>query len=206
MSVRILAIHISLLFVLLFSMGPARAAPVLSLTAPVPMTSVPPHMQSWCDADGTATFDQALQAPFADLASQQITFGYRHDACWFRAELHNRSEEAMPLWLQIDYALLDEVDVYLIDGGQREYWKMGDLQTFSSRPVRIRAYTVPISLAPAETKQLYLRVKTTSAMTVPVTISGRLGKMLATVGTPIAVAERQLLGTVRATAAVCRAP
>lgn len=173
MSVRILAIHISLLFVLLFSMGPARAAPVLSLTAPVPMTSVPPHMQSWCDADGTATFDQALQAPFADLASQQITFGYRHDACWFRAELHNRSEEAMPLWLQIDYALLDEVDVYLIDGGQREYWKMGDLQTFSSRPVRIRAYTVPISLAPAETKQLYLRVKTTSAMTVPVTISGR---------------------------------
>jgi hypothetical protein len=69
--------------------------------------------------------------------------------------------------------LLDPVALYLIGDAGVEFWQLGDKQSFSSRPVQIRLYTVPLTLKAGAEKSLYMRVKTTSSMTVPVSLSGR---------------------------------
>jgi len=158
----------------LWSLPVWSAAPgVLVLQKPVPMTSVTPSMQYWCDGDGGADLNEAMAASFEDVPGRQITFGYRSDACWFKTRLRNTGDQALPLWLLVDYALLDEVDLYLIDDHATAWWRMGDTLAFGARPVQIRTFTVPLTLQPRMNYELYLRVKTTSSMNVPVSISGR---------------------------------
>ena len=160
------------LVALVFS-GQASAAAVLTLEEPVPLMPLAPAMDYWCDGGNQASLEQALNAPFAELPGQQITFGYRSDACWFRARLRNGGEHPVPLWVLVDYALLDEVDLYLLDDTGKDWWRMGDTQSFTARPVHIRTFTVPVTLLPKQDYTLLLRVRTTSSMNVPVSMSGR---------------------------------
>lgn len=159
---------------LLLSSVTAFAALVpLQLQDPVEITALPPHMEMWCDGSGESELADARAEEYGEIKGGQITLGYRSDACWFRAELTNASENNLPLWLLVDYALLDQVELYLIGDDGVEFWQLGDKQSFSSRPVQIRLYTVPLTLKAGAEKSLYMRVKTTSSMTVPVSLSGR---------------------------------
>lgn len=152
----------------------AQEALRLSLQEPVGTLQLGPSMQSWCDSDGTATLEQARSADFQPLVRKQINFGYRKDACWFRVSLENATQQALPLWLQVDYAILDEVDFFLVDEQGVEAWHMGDTQPFSERPVHLRNFIVPFTLNPSSERTLYLRIfSLTSSMTVPVSLSGR---------------------------------
>ncbi|WP_161317773.1 hybrid sensor histidine kinase/response regulator [Alcanivorax sp. DP30] len=152
----------------------AQDALPLSLQEPVETLQLGPSMQIWCDDDGSATLDQARTADFQPLVRKQINLGYRKDACWFRVNLENTSTQTLPLWLQVDYAILDEVDFFLVDEQGVEAWHMGDTQPFSDRPVHLRNFIVPFTLKPTSERTLYLRVfSLSSSMTVPVSLSGR---------------------------------
>lgn len=151
----------------------ASASSSLSLQDPVPMTLMSPSMLYWCDGDGSADLATARAAQFSELPGEQITFGYRSDACWFKSRVNNAGNQPLPLWLFIDYALLDEIDLYLIDDTATAFWHMGDNQAYSARPVKIRTFTIPLTLSPHIDYELFLRVRTTSSMNVPVSISGR---------------------------------
>lgn len=157
---------------LLSSVAALGALAPLRLQDPVEITALAPHMEMWCDGNGESQLADARVAEYGEIKGHQIILGYRSDACWFHAELMNVSANNLPLWLLVDYALLDHVDLYLIDDDGSEYWSLGDEQSFSSRPVQIRLYTVPLMLKAGAEKSLYMRIKTTSSMTVPVSLSG----------------------------------
>lgn len=168
---RVLGIGIVSLLLSFSVSAPAALSP-LRLQDPLEIIALPPHMEMWCDGSGESELAAALVAEYGEIKGNQITLGYRSDACWFRAELINASASNLPLWLLVDYALLDEVDLYLIGDSGVESWRLGDKQSFSSRPVPIRIYTVPLILKAGDEKSLYMRVKTTSSMTVPLSLSG----------------------------------
>src|SRR5690606_35893306 len=151
---------------------PASAMPLVELTAPVSMLPLAPSMERWCDGTAESTLESVQDAPFVAHDANQIALGYRDDACWFRTRLLNTSNQALPLWLIADYAILDELDVWMLANGTQTHWRLGDHQQFVSRPVRIRTFTVPLMLAPQDEVWLYLRVQTTSTMTVPLYLSG----------------------------------
>ena len=145
----------------------------LQVHSPVHTILLGPQLQSWCDGDGLSTLEQAQRQEFQPLERRQINFGYRQDACWFRVNLENTASSELPLWLQVDYAILDQVDVYITGGTESQAWHMGDTLPFNQRPVRLRNFTVPFSLPAHSNRTLYLRVRTiTSAMTVPLSLSG----------------------------------
>ena len=151
----------SLLLGWLFAV-PASAMPLLELTAPVSMLPLASSMERWCDGTADSTLDSVQDEPFVAHGANQIALGYRDDACWFRTALVNTSDQALPLWLIADYAILDKLDVWLLADGKQTHWRLGDHQQYVSRPVRIRTFTVPLMLAPQEQVWLYLRVQTTS--------------------------------------------
>ena len=161
----------SLLLGWLFAL-PASAMPLVEVTAPVSMLPLAPSMERWCDGNAESTLESVQGAPFVAHDADQIALGYRDDACWFRTRLLNTSAQALPLWLIADYAILDELDVWMLANGTQTHWRLGDHQQFVSRPVRIRTFTVPLMLAPQDEVWLYLRVQTTSTMTIPLFLSG----------------------------------
>ncbi len=152
----------------------ASAAGHLQVENPVTNIELGTHMESWCDNDGLSTLAKARSQHYTPLQRSRINFGYRKDACWFRVALENTGDTELPLWLQVDYAVLDNVDFFLTRGDQVHAWHMGDTLPFSSRAVHLRTFTLPFTLSAGETRTLYLRVHTiSSAMTVPLTLSGR---------------------------------
>src|SRR5690606_25196192 len=126
----------------LFAVAPALAAP-LTLTPPVATTALASYLDYWCDGNGQATLDEAQRQDYRRVGTAQVAFGYRDDACWFRVRLAHAGSDPLPLWLAIDYGLLDAVDVYLVPAGQQtQHWSLGEATPFSQRLVATRAFTV----------------------------------------------------------------
>lgn len=155
---------------------PSRAGTPLLLSDPVAHISLAPHLSYWCDGDARSTLAQARTETFTPLPSRQVTFGYRADACWFRANLINTESAALRTWLLVDYALLDELDIFLVDDGGAPFpgqqWLLGDTRPFADRPIPARFFIVPLALPADDAVQLYVRVRTHSSMTVPLVLSG----------------------------------
>lgn len=167
---RLLALlsWLALLPALLSTSIPAAALSPLQVAPDSARQALGPVIRYWCDEDAQSDLAEARYAPLTPLGKPQIAFGYRDDACWFHFVLHNVAEQHARLLLLIDYALLDEVDLY---GPDQQHWSMGDRNAYRQRPLLLRNFTVPLTLAPGEQAGYWLRVRTTSSMTVPLTVS-----------------------------------
>jgi len=95
-------------------------------------------------------------------------FGMTSDQYWFRIHLTNLEVYTLPLTLQLDYALLDYIEVYLYQEGSlvRSY-VTGDLLPFSQRPVLYPSFLFPLELASKRDHVLLIKVQTQGAMKVP---------------------------------------
>ncbi|MDF1628467.1 MAG: 7TM diverse intracellular signaling domain-containing protein [Alcanivoracaceae bacterium] len=129
------------------------------------------HVLYWCDKTGDSTLADAQSAQFLPLDKTQITFGYRSDACWFRFNLRNSSATVQEALLLIDYALLDYLDLYGLDMGEPRHWVLGDLSADRQLPLNLRNPAVSMRLLPGSDNEYWIRVKTTSSMSLPITVS-----------------------------------
>ncbi|MDX1754575.1 MAG: diguanylate cyclase [Marinobacter sp.] len=103
--------------------------------------------------------------------SDHLSFGYGDQAYWFRVAVQYGGNLEASAYLEIAYPVLDQVDVYLVNGGElRKSWRLGDKQPFYERPVLHRNFLVPLLLPPNQVQTLFLRVETTSSMQVPLTL------------------------------------
>lgn len=99
---------------------------------------------------------------------QQIpSFGFSKDSYWFRFSVPEYEERWL---LELNYALLDQVDFYRVNRtGVVEIVRTGDHLPFSERPIKHRAYLFPFDSS-TEPQQIYLRVKSSSAIQLPLTL------------------------------------
>jgi diguanylate cyclase (GGDEF)-like protein len=127
------------------------------------------------DADATATPAQMFAAAdagrFAPLPDGSATFGFVDGAYWFHLRLAN-ADAADTRWLLVlDYALLDELDLYLRDvDGHVEHAASGDLRPFAQRGVSYRQPNFWLTLAPGRPLDVLLRAQSRSSMQVPLTL------------------------------------
>jgi len=116
------------------------------------------------DRAGVLTIAQAAAADagFAPLAAPALTRGYTRDVYWLRLTLPAFAAQG-PRWLQVPPAILDDVRLYVPDGGGA--WRerrAGDTLPFALRgPYRVASF--PLAPMPEGTV-LYLRIATTSIM------------------------------------------
>lgn len=157
--------------------------PIFSHATSLNITSVPARLElePWityvCDGDTPHDISTrrapSQQHQFKPLPKPHISLGFRPDACWFRWEMRNASEQPQRLLFSIDYPVLDHVDLYQVSRNVLTHQSLGDAKAFSDRKIDSRNFVLPLDLAPHQTAVYYLRVQSSGSMTVPLYLSDR---------------------------------
>ncbi|HEY2928905.1 diguanylate cyclase [Piscinibacter sp.] len=115
---------------------------------------------------------RAASARFAPPRSAYATLGLRKDAVWLRLPLAVSAQSDGRWILDIDYAVLNRIDLHVLRDGQLvQHAVLGNLQPFSQRPLRSRSHAVALALQPGASYELFLRVETLGGMILPITLN-----------------------------------
>ena len=162
---------------LLALQGTARAEPPADLRLVDEAQSVAmwPYMRLLFDPQQEWKPPDLLGQPhlFSAAPHTQPTLGVRTDeAVWLRTQFSVSPVSDANWILDIDYPALNRIDVVLATEGriiQEE--QLGNLQPFSERPLQSRSHAMALEVQPGHTYELLLRVQTTGAMVLPITLN-----------------------------------
>ncbi|MBN2078816.1 MAG: hypothetical protein JW838_07605 [Spirochaetes bacterium] len=117
------------------------------------------------DTEGGLSLDDVRQSPdWKNTEAEAVNFGFTTSVYWFRFAAANRGYGDRDIFLEINYPMLDYVDLYIPNGnGTYRNKRSGDLIPFSEREVKDRNIMFPIQL-PKTPGYFYLRVQTTSSV------------------------------------------
>ncbi|MCD6586594.1 MAG: GGDEF domain-containing protein [Desulfobacteraceae bacterium] len=133
------------------------------------------HLSYIEDATGTLTFEQIGQPgkknQWHRVPEATVNFGYTDAAFWFMLRLINTETVPLKRVMEIAYPVLDHIDVYQVTAdGKTIHTKMGDKQPFHLRPILHRNFMIPVTLAPNAPLKIFIRVKTSSSMQIPLNL------------------------------------
>ncbi len=115
----------------------------------------------------------ARLADFRPPQSPHANFGVRRDTVWLRVPLTVPASERGRWVLDIDYASLDQIDVFVVsDGVATQHHRLGDERPFAERPLPSNTHAVALAFERGTEQELLLRVRTTSSMIVPLRLVG----------------------------------
>ncbi|RLU03604.1 MAG: diguanylate cyclase [Ketobacter sp.] len=125
--------------------------------------------------------DPASQLQISDILNGQLewiqngdkTFNksYNESSWWLKIEIDNPTDKAQTRLLEISYPVLDYIDVYLVsnDALIAEH-KLGDKYPYHKRLFDHRNFIIPLQWQAQQHLTVYLRVESSSAVQVPVTL------------------------------------
>ncbi|MAR92948.1 MAG: hypothetical protein CML06_19035 [Pseudomonadales bacterium] len=133
------------------------------------------HLRYFEDPSGSRTIaelrDDPFQGRWQSQSEEAFNQGYSQSAWWLTLRLENPMSQPVESLLELGYAVLDQVDVYVYSGPELvRHYAMGDLQPFSERPVIHRFFVIPLQWAPGETLDIYYRIKTSTSVQAPPTL------------------------------------
>ncbi|MCE2996038.1 MAG: 7TM diverse intracellular signaling domain-containing protein [Cyclobacteriaceae bacterium] len=107
---------------------------------------------------------------FDSLHAQRApSFGFDNATHWFKITLKNHS--AIHDWLiEVAYPPLDSVDLFYQDTAGWHHKTGGDHYPMATREIKHRHVTFSLPLSTQESVTLYLKIRSTSSMQVPITI------------------------------------
>lgn len=133
-----------------------------------------PYLQYVVDPSGQLDLQQLRgnqQMRWQQTPASGASFGYTSDTYWFRLTLRNSGSQPQERLLELAYPVLDHADIYQYSNGSfTRHWAVGDKFPFGSRPFWHRNFVVPFTLAPNGQSELWIRVRTDSAMQVPLAL------------------------------------
>ncbi|TVP55125.1 MAG: GGDEF domain-containing protein [Halomonadaceae bacterium] len=148
-------------------------ADTLALTPDQGSLQLGPYVEYLEDPEGTLTIDQVQHRSSGWVASQQdiLSFGYTASAYWVRFRLTQDGARALSYLLEIAYPVLDHVHVHVFEEAvQVAEFTMGDQLPYGKRPIDNPNFLVPLTVQPSATTTLYVRVQSSSAVQVPLTL------------------------------------
>jgi signal transduction histidine kinase len=133
------------------------------------------------DVSGEATVSDVSAMPerFRPAGSDTFSAGHSDSAFWLKVDLLYLPKDvaAHREWLvELAYPPMDYVDFYLPDASGTPHlaWQTGDMLPFSSRQIKQNNYLFEVGFEPGQSKTVYLRVKSSSSIQVPLSLwSGR---------------------------------
>ena len=117
------------------------------------------------DKEGSLSFEAAQKSTgWQKTETEAVNFGFTPSQYWFRFDIQDRDTKHPELYLEIDYPMLDYVDLYYPDNtGTYRQKKTGDMLPFSSREIDDRK--IIFTVHPMEKPSTYyMRVKTSSSI------------------------------------------
>jgi diguanylate cyclase len=114
-------------------------------------------------------------ADFRPPPSPHANLGVRRDTVWLRVPIVVPASERGRWVLDIDYASLDRIDVFVVsDGIATQQHRLGDERVFAERPLPSSGHAVALAFERGTEQELLLRVRTTSSMIVPLRLVGEV--------------------------------
>ncbi|WP_369600340.1 EAL domain-containing protein [Hahella sp. SMD15-11] len=172
--IRKLAAAMIWLPVLLWGILPSQAATLQlnQISSPVVLGEALDYLE---DPDGSLSvldIQHDTRLDWQHSNARVPNHGYTSSAYWYRLQVENTSTMQQYRLLEVGYALLDEVDFFLLsDGLIRNHYETGDQRPFANRPIEHRNFIFPVSLAPGQQATILLRIRTQSSHQVPVTLA-----------------------------------
>ncbi len=160
----------------------ALAVPTAPLVATAPTIEItrddlmlPYGSQSMVGRDDTRSLtfhelrSQANRLDWQPGANDSLNFGYNDAYYWLHSRFHNTDMIALERLIEVSYAVLDYLDVFVIDAqGNVQHFELGDKLPFHSRPVKHHNFIVPVKIPAGETVEVYMQVRTGSSVQFPV--------------------------------------
>jgi signal transduction histidine kinase/CheY-like chemotaxis protein len=146
---------------------------------------VPVHSDDFRQSLGSWTY--FLRDPAAELSVAEVfslpekifepvtgvhaNKGKNNAVWWFRVDLDNQLSKSVGGFIEINYPLLDHIELYLRHpDGRLIRQQAGDSHPFDERAVKVSNFWFPVDLEPG-TSTLLLRLKSTSTLYVPLYFS-----------------------------------
>ena len=139
-----------------------------------------PTIEAWSAVSILADSSRALSvqdmlarpADFVRPSGTDGTLGVQADPMWLRIPV-SVATTSDGIWvLDIDYPVLNRVEIYLTANGQvLRQATLGSLQPFSQRPLLSRSHSLGMQLRPGQSYDLLLRIETRGAMVLPITMN-----------------------------------
>ncbi|RLU01545.1 hybrid sensor histidine kinase/response regulator [Ketobacter sp.] len=153
--------------------------PIVSLPLKVDGLNLAPYLLYWHDQESRAGFDAALQTlrlgEFVPLPKGSPNLGFLDGGFWFYLELRNPLNYKRQLFLEVDYAVLDAVEVFCFGPNQAPiYYPAGDHVQFDSRPLQVRNFVFPLTLEAAQALECLLHVETSTNILLPLRVYDQL--------------------------------
>ncbi|MEO6226572.1 MAG: diguanylate cyclase [Thermomonas sp.] len=123
-------------------------------------------------SDGASeAFQRASEGQYAPLPDGNPSLGFQDGAYWFHLTVVNHNTDE-PRWILVqEYALSDNLDLYLrYPDGHVVHETGGDHVSFSTRYIRYRHPNFRIELPLGQPVELLLRVQSQSSMQVPLVL------------------------------------
>lgn len=119
-----------------------------------------------------AASPEAVPAAAAWTATQgaQLAFRDTRNVYWLRLNLVNTTVERDLWYLKLSYPQLDEVTFWKTDASGTTVLRTGDHLPYLSRLVDYRYFLLPVKLDAGDTATITIRVHTTGAITLPLTL------------------------------------
>ncbi len=130
------------------------------------------HMDYLVDPGSSLSVHAAMQSPdWHQNQRNYPTFGYTQATYWAYIKIADGSPAKMNRLLEIGYPVLNHVDVWIWSQGQLlQHYALGDSLPFAQRPYAHRNFVLPLSWNPGQSLGILLRIRTQSAMQIPLTL------------------------------------
>ncbi|MBA53768.1 MAG: hypothetical protein CMK89_04875 [Pseudomonadales bacterium] len=113
---------------------------------------------------------------FSYTSRDTLQFGYSESAYWLRLDIRNQLRQPTTLTLQVRYPLLDYVDFFHLDeDGVVDHQMAGDHRPLEVRQYPVKDYLYRLEMDPQQVKTLFIRVQSTSSLSLPVYLSTETG-------------------------------
>ena len=128
-----------------------------------------PEVSYFLDEQGNYGLEDVVTQPFEKVREYPPQFGYTDAAVWLTFRYSNPGDA---VWLSVNYPMLDDVQVFILDEHQNllTAYPLGDRLSFVERVLLRPEFTVPLPTS-ALPGSVYLRVQSGSSLEVPMTIS-----------------------------------
>ncbi len=147
----------------------AGTSPILEVDSDLRTQALGKYFQILEDESGHITIDDIINPEIEKefFTSQQDSpgFGFSDSVYWIKLTLNNKASNPIEWLLEINYPLLDRVEIYLPDAANH-YTKrvLGDMQPFSQREIQHRNLLFSMTAQESGQTIYYFRVSTSGAV------------------------------------------
>lgn len=137
---------------------------------------IPVFDHSYLFIDGTGKAKPFLETDFNQLIDRygfkplrgrSENFGYEHRVHWILVPLKDIIKNPSGHYLELNYPLIDYLDVYQFDGEWQLTHQTGDMRPFESRPLEHRVFFFPLK---EQVQHLLIRAQTQGSLIIPLAI------------------------------------